>query len=150
MAIINQNNALVIMSPRVLSYTVIISKGGINMYKSYTFTEYNKILEQDHINIRKFNNIEYKKIILLASLCIHNNLFIYAASEADISNVAAQILSLLMVFAKYGCMCMGIKSIIENALQGADFKQATTSGLQYFLIYILLSFYPKLFTMIKL
>ena len=54
-----------------------------------------------------------------------------------------------MVFAKYGCMCMGIKSIIENALQGADFKQATTSGIQYFLIYILLSFYPKLFSMIK-
>ena len=106
--------------------------------KSYSFKEYKLISENDYTLIEKFlNNLkinkkEYKKIIILI-----------------ISNVATQILSLLMVFAKYGCMCMGIKSIIENALQGADFKQATTSGMQYFLIYILLSFYPKLFSMIK-
>ena len=81
---------------------------------------------------------------------MNKNLISYCiTTETEISNVATQILSLLMVFAKYGCMCMGIKSIIENALQGADFKQATTSGIQYFLIYILLSFYPKLFSMIR-
>ena len=45
---------------------------------------------------------------------------------------------------------MGVKAIIENALQGANFRQATTSGIQYFLIYILLTLYPKLFAMIKM
>ncbi|MFR5346119.1 hypothetical protein, partial [Romboutsia timonensis] len=98
----------------------------------------------------KINKKEYKKIIILITIFMNKNLISYCmTTETEISNVATQILSLLMVFAKYGCMCMGIKSIIENALQGADFKQATTSGMQYFLIYILLSFYPKLFSMIK-
>lgn len=82
---------------------------------------------------------------------MHKGLLCYAVTtEAEVSTVATQILNLLMIFAKYGCMCMGIKSIIENALQGANFRQATNSGIQYFLIYILLTFYPKLFTMIKL
>ena len=124
--------------------------------QSYSFKEYKLILEQDYTLIERFlNNLkmnkkEYKKIIVLIAIFMNKNLISYCVTtETEISNVATQILSLLMVFAKYGCMCMGIKSIIDNAFQGADFKQATTSGMQYFLIYILLSFYPKLFSMIK-
>lgn len=124
--------------------------------KSYSFKEYTLISENDCTLIEKFlNNLkmnkkEYKRIIVLIAIFMNKNLISYCiTTETEISNVATQILSLLMVFAKYGCMCMGIKSIIENALQGADFKQATTSGIQYFLIYILLSFYPKLFSMIR-
>ena len=102
------------------------------------------------LNNLKMNKKEYKKILILIAIFMNKNLISYCmTTETEISNIATQILSLLMVFAKYGCMCMGIKSIIENALQGADFKQATTSGIQYFLIYILLSFYPKLFSMIR-
>ena len=127
--------------------------------KSYTSKEYKLMTENNHnydiiekcLNHLKKNKTEYKKLVILTALLMHKGLFVYCATtEAEISNVATQILSLLMIFAKYGCMCMGIKSIIENALQGADFRQATTSGIQYFLIYILLTFYPKLFTMIKL
>ena len=107
-----------------------------------------------HVSGKEFdekNKKEYKKMVILIAILMHKGLFCYAATtEAEISNVATQILNLLMIFARYGCMCMGIKSIIENALQGANFRQATNSGVQYFLIYILLTFYPKLFTMIKL
>ena len=124
--------------------------------KSYSFKEYKLISENDctliekYLNNLKMNKKEYKRIIILIAIFMNKNLISYCiTTETEISNVATQILSLLMVFAKYGCMCMGIKSIIENALQGADFKQATTSGIQYFLIYILLSFYPKLFSMIR-
>lgn len=124
--------------------------------KSYSFKEYKLITESDYTFVEKFlnnwkiNKQEYKRMIILIAIFMNKNLISYCiTTEAEISNVATQILSLLMIFAKYGCMCMGIKSIIENALQGADFKQATTSGIQYFLIYILLSFYPKLFSMIR-
>jgi succinate dehydrogenase hydrophobic anchor subunit len=124
--------------------------------KSYTFKEYKQLTENKYSTIEKCLNIlkkdkkEYKKLVIIAIL-MHKGLLCYAATtEAEVSTVATQILSLLMIFAKYGCMCMGIKSIIENALQGANFRQATNSGIQYFLIYILLTFYPKLFTMIKL
>ena len=103
------------------------------------------------LNILKKNKKEYKRLVILIAILMHKGLFCYGATtEMEISNTATQILNLLMIFARYGCMCMGIKSIIENALQGANFRQATNSGIQYFLIYILLSFYPKLFTMIKL
>lgn len=125
--------------------------------KSYTFKEYRQLTENKYSTIEKCLNIlkkdkkEYKKLIILIAILMHKGLLCYAVTtEAEVSTVAIQILSLLMIFAKYGCMCMGIKSIIENALQGANFRQATNSGIQYFLIYILLTFYPKLFTMIKL
>ena len=125
--------------------------------KSYTFKEYKQLTENRYSTIEKCLNIlkkdkkEYKKLVILIAILMHKGLLCYAATtKAEVSTVATQILSLLMIFAKYGCMCMGIKSIIENALQGANFRQATNSGIQYFLIYILLTFYPKLFTMIKL
>ena len=127
--------------------------------KSYTFSEYKQMIENENISkyiiVEKFLNslskVEYKKLIILVVILIHKGFISYGiTTEAEISNVANQILDLLMIFAQYGCMCMGIKSIIENALQGADFRQATTAGIQYFLIYILLTFYPKLFSMIKM
>lgn len=123
--------------------------------RSYTFEEYKLMMNDKESLLDKFisslNQIEYKKLVILIALFMHKNSIVYCATtEAEISNVATQILNLLMIFARYGCMCMGIKSIIENALQGANFRQATNSGVQYFLIYILLTFYPKLFTMIKL
>jgi succinate dehydrogenase hydrophobic anchor subunit len=127
--------------------------------KSYTFSEYKQMIENENISkyiiVEKFLNslskVEYKKIIILIAIFMHKGFISYGiTTEVEISNVANQILDLLMIFAQYGCMCMGIKSIIENALQGADFRQATTAGIQYFLIYILLTFYPKLFSMIKM
>jgi succinate dehydrogenase hydrophobic anchor subunit len=127
--------------------------------KSYTFSEYKQMIENENISkyiiVEKFLNslskVEYKKIIILIAIFMHKGFISYGiTTETEISNVANQILDLLMIFAQYGCMCMGIKSIIENALQGADFRQATTAGIQYFLIYILLTFYPKLFSMIKM
>mgnify|MGYP006928571895 FL=1 len=127
--------------------------------KSYTFSEYKQMIENENISkyiiVEKFLNslskVEYKKLIILIAIFMHKGFISYGiTTEAEISNVANQILDLLMIFAQYGCMCMGIKSIIENALQGADFRQATTAGIQYFLIYILLTFYPKLFSMIKM
>lgn len=123
--------------------------------KSYTFSEYKQMMESEYTIVEKFLNslskVEYKRLIVLIAIFMHRGLISYGATtEVEISNVANQILDLLMIFAQYGCMCMGIKSIIENALQGADFRQATTAGIQYFLIYILLTFYPKLFSMIKM
>ena len=123
--------------------------------RSYTFEEYKLMMNDKESLLDKFisslNQIEYKKLIILIALFMHKNSIVYCATtEAEISMMANQILHILMIFSKYGCMCMGVKTIIENALQGANFRQATTSGIQYFLIYILLTLYPKLFAMIKM
>lgn len=123
--------------------------------RSYTFEEYKLMINDKESLLDKFisslNQIEYKKLIILIALFMHKNSIVYCATtEAEISIMANQILHILMIFSKYGCMCMGVKAIIENALQGANFRQATTSGIQYFLIYILLTLYPKLFAMIKI
>ena len=75
--------------------------------KSYSFKEYKLISENDYTLIEKFlNNLkinkkEYKKIIILITIFMNKNLISYCmTTETEISNVATQILSLLMVFAK--------------------------------------------------
>ena len=44
---------------------------------------------------------------------------------------------------------IGLKNMIEEMLAGANLKEATGAGVQYFIFYIILQLYPKLFNMIK-
>ena len=46
-------------------------------------------------------------------------------------------------------MAMGVKNMVEEMLQGANIKEATGAGVQYFIFYIILNLYPKLFDKIK-
>lgn len=125
--------------------------------KTYTFTEYKLMIDKkESAKIEHFlehlkkNKKEYKRLVMLLALLMNTNIISYCASaETEISNTAMELINLLRIFAKYGCICMGIKSILEECLKGASFKEASTSAMQYFLIYVLLNFYPKLFSMIK-
>ena len=61
-----------------------------------------------------------------------------------------EIIGLIKDFGKYGCLGLGLKKTIEEMLAGASFKQASTAGIQYWLCYLFIQFYPKLFDMIRL
>lgn len=122
--------------------------------KSYTFSEYRQLQELSTIdkfigNLKK-NKKEYTKLVFLLAIFLNNNNSIYAETlEAGLGSAANEIIHMVLVFGKYGCLGMGIKSMIEEMLQGANIKEATGAGLQYFIFYIVLQLYPKLFSMVK-
>ena len=140
----------------------------VNEVKTYTFEEFREIqrnrkLEEKYtkedLNICerilehiKANKIMYVKIVLFAAILLHFNVNIsYADSiEASIDTTFNQLINLIKSFAKWGCLGMGLKRSIEEMLSGANFKQASTAGIQYWLCFIFIQFYPKLFDMIKM
>lgn len=114
--------------------------------KAYTLEQIDKFL-----GILKKNKVAYKKLVfVLALLLFNSNNIIYAESiDTALGNVCGEIISMVLAFGKYGCLGMGTKTMIEEMLQGANLKEATSEGIQYFIFYIVLTLYPKLFSMIK-
>lgn len=122
--------------------------------KSYTFSEYRQLQELNKVDrflgSLKKNKKEYARLVFLIAVFMNKNSIVFAdVIGAELGSTASQLIDLLLDFAKYGCIFMGGKTMLEHMLHGANLKQATTEGLQYFLFYLLLQFYPKLFTMIK-
>lgn len=120
--------------------------------KSYTFSEYKQMQEISTIekfleNLKK-NKKEYARLVFLLAIVIPKQVFA-TNNDMGLGDAGFEIVHLLLKFAKYGCMGMGIKNMIEEMLAGANLKQATGAGVQYFIFYIILSLYPKLFDKIK-
>ncbi|MEG0181544.1 MAG: hypothetical protein RR657_06595 [Peptostreptococcaceae bacterium] len=130
------------------------------LINGYTVTENMKInREMNDINIAsmildhvKRNKSMYAKLVLALALTLHfNSNYAFADSmEASLDGTFSQLIELLKNFAKWGCLGMGLKKTVEEMLSGANFKQASVGGIQYWLAYIFIQFYPKLFDMIKL
>lgn len=129
----------------------------LNKYKvkNYKYIEFKKedlkIVEKILVNIRK-NKTIYIRVVILTALLLHYNMnFVFANSvDASLDATFGQLINLLKSFAKWGCLGMGLKRLIEEMLSGANFKQASTAGVQYWLCYIFIQIYPKLFDMIKM
>jgi len=123
---------------------------------TYTFKEFkekeNLTLLDRSIEYLKTNKKLYPKIVVIVALTIHYSVNpIYAQNiDSALNSTFMQLINLLMSFAKYGCIAMGLKSAIESMLNGGSFRNATMSGLQYWAGYIFLQLYPKLFEMIKI
>ena len=137
----------------------------INEVKSYTFSEFKEIQENKAIKVSnevtiaskvldhiKKNKRMYCRLVLTTALMIHFNMnFVFASNISNSLDAAfGQLITLLMQFAQWGCLGLGLKKTIEEMLAGANFKQASTAGIQYWLAYIFIQFYPKLFDMINL
>ena len=126
--------------------------------KTYSFAEYRALSNKEYsflekaIDHIKRNKKMYKRLVIITAILINNNLAIYAESgiSGALDSAFGQLISLLMNLAKWGCLGLGLKKTIEEMLAGANFKQASTSGIQYWLAYIFIQFYPKLFDMIRL
>ena len=124
------------------------------MVKYYTFSEFLHLEEEDLNMIEKFldhikrNKVVYSRLVLLVALLMKNNNIIYAESfEVSLNNSAKQIIDMLLVLAKYSFLGLGLKEIISTMIAGGSFKEATTSGMQYLLTYVLIKPYPSLFNM---
>ena len=116
-------------------------------YTSEDITLVNRIIS--HI---QNNKIMYTRLILVTALLLHFNINFVFANEVGTSLDATfnQLIELLKDCAKWGCLGMGLKKLVEEMLSGANFKQASVAGMQYWLCYIFIQFYPKLFDMIKM
>ena len=116
-------------------------------YTSEDITLVNRIIS--HI---QNNKIMYTRLILVTAVLLHFNINFVFANEVGTSLDATfnQLIELLKDFAKWGCLGMGLKKLVEEMLSGANFKQASVAGMQYWLCYIFIQFYPKLFDMIKM
>ena len=138
----------------------------IDEVKTYTFQEFREIqdkrvLKYTHNNkdiklvdkiishIKK-NKVMYSRLVFVIAILLHLNPVTAYASEFDyLNNEFSLIIDLIKTFAKWGCLGMGLKRLAEEMLAGANFKQASTAGVQYWLCYVFIQFYPKLFDMIK-
>ena len=101
----------------------------------------------DHI---KRNKVMYVKLIFTTALMLHFNINCNATSfEESLDKVGNQIVDMLLSVAKWGCIGMGIKNMIGTMLNGGNMKQASTEGVQYFLGYLFIQFFPQLFDLFK-
>ena len=101
----------------------------------------------DHI---KRNKDFYIRVGLTTTSILSCNTVLSYASSLGMDSAFNEIIGLIISFGKYGCLGLGLKKTIEEMLAGASFKQASTAGIQYWLCYLFIQFYPKLFDMIRL
>lgn len=120
--------------------------------KTYTFAEYRQLQEMSKIDLflgeLKKNKKEYAELVFILAVSIPKSSFA-ATNDLGLSSVAWEIIGMVLSFGKYACLGMGTKAMIETMLAGGNVKEATGSGIQYFIFYIVLNVYPKLFSMVK-
>lgn len=123
---------------RVESYTL---KEFREKYSSKDITLVERMIE--HI---KTNKVMYAKLVFTTALMLHFNINIFAnefGSSLDV--VGNQIIDMLLGVAKWACIGMGTKTMITTMINGGNMRQATTEGIQYFIGYLFIQFYPQLF-----
>lgn len=120
--------------------------------KSYTFSEYKQLQELSTLdkfigNLKK-NKKEYARLVFLLAISIPKPIFAQN-NDMGLGDVAWEIIGMVLSFGKWACLGMGTKAMIETMLAGGNVKDATGAGLQFFIFYIVLNIYPKLFSMLK-
>ena len=122
--------------------------------ETYTISEFLHKDEYDPNAIDRFlgnlkkNKKEYAKLVFILAVSIPKNSFA-ATNDMGLGSVAWEIIGMVLSFGKWACLGMGTKAMIETMLAGGNVKDATGAGLQYFIFYIVLNIYPKLFSMLK-
>lgn len=83
----------------------------------------NKVIE--HI---KRNKLAYARLVLITDIMLHFDIVIYANGfEASLDRVGNQILNMLMSFAKWGYLAMGIKDMVTTLINGGNMKNVFTT-----------------------
>lgn len=67
--------------------------------------------------------------------------------QTSLGNQFQTIIELLKFVVKYACLGMGLKEMVVTILNGGNMKEASMSGIQYWLGYLFIQFYPTLFEM---
>ena len=109
-------------------------------------------LDKVLMHIKK-NKYLYAKLVILIAITIDKSTLTSLAKTNDFSKsiqkMSDTIIDSLILIAKFGSMGMGIKEMIVTMINGANLREATLSGLQYWLGYIFLQLYPYLFDMVE-
>lgn len=122
--------------------------------ETYTISEFLHKDELDLNAIDKFignlkkNKKEYAKLVFILAVSIPKSSYA-VTNDMGLGDVAWEIVHMIMVFGKYGCLGKGMLCMCQEMLQGANLKQAFGEGIQYFIFYIILNLYPRIFDMIK-
>lgn len=121
--------------------------------KSYTFSEYRKMQEMSNIDrllgeLQK-NKKEYARLVFLLAIFVPKQCFAMN-NDFGIGDGAWEIIRLGLEFAKYGCMLKGLINMTNEMLEGANLKEAISEGMGYFIFYIILNLYPRIFSMVKI
>ena len=122
--------------------------------ETYTISEFLHKDKYDINAIDKFignlkkNKKEYARLVFLLAISIPKPIFAQN-NDMGLGDVAYEIIHMVLVFAKYGCLGKGILCMTNEMLAGANLKEASSAGLQYFIFYIILNIYPRLFSMVK-
>ncbi|MBS6024396.1 hypothetical protein GOD95_10690 [Paeniclostridium sordellii] len=83
----------------------------------------NKVIE--HI---KRNKLAYARLVLITDIMLHFDIVIYANGfEASLDRVGNQILNMLMSFAKWGYLAMGIKDMVTTLINCGNMKNVFTT-----------------------
>lgn len=69
------------------------------------------------------------------------------ALQTSLGKQFGTIIELLKFLVKYTCLGMGLKEMIITILNGGNMKEASMAGIQYWLGYLFIQFYPTLFEM---
>ena len=98
----------------------------------------------DHI---KRNKSLYMKLVIFSAMLLNYNMtFVYAGQfAASLNQVGNTIVGMLLDVAKWGCIGMGLRNMIITLINGGNIKQAMTEGVQYWMGYLFIQFYPQLF-----
>ncbi|MDK2587527.1 hypothetical protein QOZ83_16940 [Romboutsia sedimentorum] len=101
-------------------------------------------------NIKKNKKLYTRVVFYTAIVLFQMDIISYANGfESSIDEIGNKILSMLNLFARWGCLSMGLKEMITTLLNGGNMKQASVSGIQYWLGYIFIKIYPTLFEMMS-
>ena len=113
--------------------------------ETYTISEFLHKDKYDLNAIDKFignlkkNKKEYARLVFLLAISIPKPIFAQN-NDMGLGDVAYEIIHMVLVFAKYGCLGKGILCMTNEMLAGANLKQAFGEGIQYFVFYICLAF----------
>ena len=122
--------------------------------ETYTISEFLHYVELDLNAMDKFlgnlkkNKKEYARLVFILAITIPKSSYA-VTNDMGLGDVAWEIVHMIMVFGKYGCLGKGMLCMCQEMLQGANLKQAFGEGIQYFIFYIILNLYPRIFDMIK-
>ena len=103
-------------------------------------------------NIKK-NKSVYLKLVLLLAISIDKGTLSVLAESSNLGGrleiLSDTIIGTLITVAKFGFMGMGLKEMIISLIDGGNIREASYAGLQHWLGYIFLQFYPYLYDLVE-
>ena len=123
----------------VLSDTVAITEAHVNLF--------DRVIG----HIKKNKSMYIKLVILIAMTIDQGTLTVLASSklEEGLTVLTDKLVGILILFAKTGCLGMGLKEMVICLLNGGNIKEASVSGLGYWIGYIFLQLYPYLYELVE-